>query len=135
VSRCAPAKPRILCIDDDPDISRSIELRLSEYAVKVMRGYSGTQGIWRAVSEKPDLIITDWRMPSGEGDYVLECLKRNLHTAHIPIVVLSGRPESDLPGRARHLGAVAFLRKPVPVQLLLREIRSHVRLSRKRRFN
>lgn len=120
--------PTILLVDDDPEISQTIEMRLSNYHVNVLRRFTGIQGIGEANYEKPDLIITDLRMPNGEGDEVLTCIKRNSVTAHIPVIVLSGQPGDDLPQRMLKMGAAAFLRKPVHYVDLIAEISKHIEL-------
>ena len=70
--------PTILLIDDDPEITQSIQSRLANYDVNVIRRFTGIQGISEANYNKPDLIITDLRMPLGEGEDVLSCVKRNV---------------------------------------------------------
>ncbi|MFZ5829102.1 MAG: response regulator [Planctomycetota bacterium] len=120
--------PRILCIDDDPDISRTIALRLRAYDVEVHESYRGVLGIWIALRERPDLIITDLGMPMGDGELVLDLLKRKPQTAHIPVIVLSGQRGEDLPERAHRLGAVRFLHKPVLFTELAEELARHIPL-------
>ena len=71
-------------------------------------------GYWLAVTEKPDVIITDLRMPQGEGEYVVECLKRNSDTSHIPIIVLTGIHEPGLEQRLLELGVEHTFSKPAP---------------------
>ena len=116
--------PLILCIDDDPDIVSAIEMRLRKYDLRTVGAFTGMQGIWHAANDQPDLIITDVRMPQGDGICVLECLKRNAATAAIPVIVLSGLGQQDLQGRVRNLGAVGFVRKPVDFHKLIPMIRS-----------
>ena len=74
------------------------------------------------------MIITDLRMPQGEGEYVLECLKRIADTAHIPVIVLTGERGEDLPGRLSSLGAAGFLRKPFQFDDLVGELSRHIEL-------
>lgn len=118
----------ILCIDDDPDIAGTIALRLRQYEVNVLAAFHGMQGFAIASREKPDVIITDLRMPMGEGEFVLDSLKRNSQTAHIPVIVLSGQRGDDLPGRVHRLGAVRFFRKPVLFEQLLEELSRYIPL-------
>ncbi len=118
--------PTVLCIDDDPDVSRMIELRLRSFEVKCNRAFFGTQGIWESLCEKPDAIVLDFNMPQGRGDYVLETLRRNAKTADIPVIVLTGQP--DLEPRLKRLGAQGFLKKPVHIGLLLAELSKYVDL-------
>src|SRR5882724_7657990 len=77
-------RPSILCVDDDPDITWTIEMRLKSYDVTVKRAFHGMQGIWEAVRARPDLIIMDLAMPNGDGAYILRCLRGNQETETVP---------------------------------------------------
>ena len=123
--------PTLLCVDDDPGIVAAVEMRLRPYAVSVLSSYTGMQGYWQAVERRPDLIITDLRMPQGDGSHFLECLKQNRKTADIPVMVLSGMRSNDLSGRMRHLGAAALLQKPISGKELLAAIAKHIPLRMK----
>lgn len=127
--RKSESPPTILCIDDDPDVTRSIELILSNYEVNVVRDCCGRLGICDVHEQNPDLIITDMRMPDGDGEHLLEQVKQNARTAHIPVIVLTGLSNDQLPGRMRNLGAASFLQKPVHSQTLLSEIGRFISLS------
>ena len=120
--------PTLLCVDDDPGVIAAIEMRLRPYAVSVLSSYTGMQGYWQAVERRPDLIITDLRMPQGDGAHFLECLKQNQKTADIPVMVLSGLRSDDLAGRMRHLGAENLLQKPISGNDLLAAIAKHIPL-------
>ena len=121
--------PSILCIDDDPEISRLVELRLREYEVRVLRSFHGMQGFWLAVTEKPDLIITDLNMPQGDGEYVLECLRRNSNTQGVPVIVVTGMRGPAVRQRVLELGVAGFLTKPMPMNRLLEQIFRQVKLK------
>lgn len=123
--------PKVLCIDDDPQVSEVIQYRLADYDVVVLRAYFGTQGIWLAVTQDPDVIITDLRMPQGDGGTVIECLKRNRQTACTPIIVLTGRDEPGLQRKMKENGADGYLVKPVHFSDLLRELQQFVELRPK----
>lgn len=84
-------KPVVLCIDDDPDICQCLQIQLEHLGLEVQTAHFGTHGYWDALVRRPDVIITDLRMPQGSGDYVIELLKRNPKTRNIPIIVLTGR--------------------------------------------
>jgi response regulator RpfG family c-di-GMP phosphodiesterase len=121
--------PRLLCIDDDPQISEAIRLRLNEYQVNVLCGYHGTHGFWLAMTERPDLVITDMRMPQGQGDYIVECLRNNSDTRDIPVIVLTGQREPEVIQKVRQLDVQAFLTKPVLFEHLLAVIKQHIALQ------
>jgi len=127
-----PARtPRVLCVDDDPAIVAAIEMRLKRYDVQVMGFFTGMQGYWEAITHRPDLIITDLRMPQGDGTYLLECLKQNPKTSHIPVLVFSGLRGDDLAERVKHLGAESLLQKPIRGDELVQAIARFVDLREK----
>ncbi len=123
VAGCTPRpRPCVLCVDDDSDVSLSIALRLNCYDVDVLRAQHGMQGKWLAEMSRPDVIVTDLRMPLGDGEYLVECLKKNAATADIPVIVLTGRRDAGLHARINRWGAVRLLMKPVPFAELEREL-------------
>ena len=129
LERPAPCRtPTVLCIDDDPHVSEVIQDRLEAYEVKLLRAFFGTQGIWMAVTQKPDVIITDLRMPQGDGTTVIECLKRNVQTAAIPIIVLTARHEPGLQRELEGIGASRYLTKPIHFNELLGELQRHIEI-------
>ncbi len=124
---CAVAecpKTTILCVDDDPNVSEGIARAFSRHGVEVLRAFHGMQGLWLAANQKPDAIVLDLAMPKGSGEEILDCLKRNAATAHIPVIVLTGKSDPGLQRRMQRLGADRFLAKPTPADALLSEIRS-----------
>ncbi|MDY0165216.1 MAG: response regulator [Thermoguttaceae bacterium] len=116
--------PKILCVDDDPNVSEAIARAFSRHGVEVIRAFHGMQGFWLASTEKPDAIVLDLAMPKGPGEEVLECLKRNAQTARIPVIVLTGKSNPGLERHMQRLGADRFLVKPTPADTLLAEISS-----------
>lgn len=121
---CAVAERplKILCVDDDPNVSEALARAFSRHGVRVLRAFHGMQGLWLATNEKPDAIVLDLAMPKGPGEDVLGCLKRNAETAHIPVIVLTGKNDPGLERRMRRLGADRFFAKPTSAGALLSEI-------------
>jgi DNA-binding response OmpR family regulator len=120
--------PTVLCIDDDPEISHILQLRLREFRIDVIRAYSGTQGLWLALNSHPEAIITDLAMPHGTGDFVLKSLKSNPKTAQIPVIVFTGRQNEGLYRRLENAGAAAILAKPVNFQQILDALSVHIKI-------
>jgi DNA-binding response OmpR family regulator len=114
--------PRILCVDDDPDLQTTIELRMRAYDVDVEHAYYGMQGIAEAINMHPDLILMDLAMPNGNGEYLLDCIKRNSATADIPVIVLTGMRDPSLKTCLLQAGAAVFLQKPVHFDELLHQV-------------
>jgi CheY-like chemotaxis protein len=127
-SYCDRDTPSILCIDDDPGICENIELRLRQYDVDVLRAYHGTHGLSLAITGRPDLIITDMRMPQGGGAYIVESLRRNPDTKDIPIIVLTGQRNHAFEAMANQHSADVVLIKPVQFKVLAAAIGKFVPL-------
>jgi threonine synthase len=86
----------ILIMDDNPDdallVRRFLEAR-KKYRVFIAS--NGLDGVAQAKERLPDLIITDLMMPNLDGFGVLEELKRDQRTQHIPVIVVSAKDLSD----------------------------------------
>ena len=126
------ARPvKILAIDDDPNVTKAFQRRFAAYGVEVLQAFHGMQGMSLAVTEKPDLIITDLVMPHsyGQGDDVVQCLKGREETRGIPIIVLTGQPNGYLKRQLRNLGADAYLTKPVDFEDLLELVGRFINLE------
>lgn len=123
-----PTRKKVLCIDDDPGILETLSLRLWEYDVDVLCGFHGMHGYWQAVTEIPDVVITDINMPQGPGDYVVECLKQNKTTQHIPVIVLTGQKDDALRRRMLQCGVSAYLTKPAAFDELREAIEQCIEL-------
>ncbi len=87
-----------------------------------------------AMSERPDVIITDYKMPGISGERFLMNLKYNDLTKHIPVIMITGVTfggKEDFALKRQVLGpggAVSFLNKPLDFDALLNELRRHIRV-------
>ena len=120
--------PWVLHVDDDPDMSNALKLRLEAYGVSIIQASNGMQGVRNAFSQPADVVILDYEMPNGRGDYVLERLKRNSITRHIPVFLLTGRKDPRLEARMRSLGAVGFFHKPLKFDAFLEQLGRYIPL-------
>jgi response regulator RpfG family c-di-GMP phosphodiesterase len=121
----------VLCIDDDPAIATVLSLRLRSYNVQVAMAYFGQQGIWVAVTERPDVIITDLGMPQGQGHYVVECLRNRADTQDMPVIVLTGCHDKENQKRMHALGVEHYLYKPIRFEALLDALADYISLERR----
>ena len=118
------SNPTVLVVDDDPNDLMFIQsaFRTAAAGVQVQTVNSGQEAIAylagdgkfsdRNVYVYPDFVITDLKMPDGDGFSVLEHFKRNPNWAVIPTVVLSGSQDNDDIAKAYLLGASAYHVKP-----------------------
>jgi DNA-binding NarL/FixJ family response regulator len=117
LARSAALK-KILVIDDDSRLrSQCAELlRLEGY--EVFEARNGREGVERARRDIPDLVLCDITMPEMNGHRVLETLRGEPRTAHLPFVFLTGWSEKDDVRTGMNLGADDYLVKPVvPAEL------------------
>lgn len=118
--------PKILCIDDDPEITSIIRARLEPYQVDVLRAFNGMQGFWTAVSDQPAVIVSDLNMPDGQGNYVFSRMQSHPLTREIPFIVLTGESNPAVKRTLLSLGVAAYLRKPFAITTLLNELKQYI---------
>jgi DNA-binding response OmpR family regulator len=134
-SEVAPTtRQKVLVVDDDRHLVDAIAIKLSEHGIEVLKAFSGEQGFKVAWEERPDFIVTDYAMPDGTGEYLLNRLKEADDTRHIPVMVLTAHKvdghkdfalEREFMGR---LGAVSYLAKPISLDDLVAEMARFVPL-------
>lgn len=114
---------KILIVEDDLDQTIGLTVRLKANGYQVFCAADGTTAFTQASKLQPDVIILDIGLPAGDGFKVLQWLAGIVATAVIPVIVLSGRDPVLARPQALHLGAKAFLQKPVDNDALLAAIR------------
>jgi CheY-like chemotaxis protein len=119
-----PAHPRILLVDDQPDLRLSLRFMLEHDEFLVSEASNGAQALERLAREKIDVILTDLYMPDIDGISLVRALG-SLPTRP-PIIAMSGwyAGHKDALEAARTLGSDALLEKPFTRQDLVRTIRS-----------
>ena len=116
-------RPKILLVDDDPDLLRALRLRLRANNYEVTTASDGYAAIAAAQKERPSLIILDLGLPVGDGFVVLDRLQNSDALAGIPVIVLSARDPQNNEEKALKAGAAAFFQKPADNDELLNVIR------------
>ena len=123
--------PQLLIIEDNPDVVAYLKTCLEGlYQLEV--AYNGKVGIEKALSNIPDLIISDVMMPEKDGYEVCDYLKNDERTSHIPIVLLTAKADSASKIAGLRRGADAYLPKPFDLEELL--VRLKMLLERQKRM-
>lgn len=91
-----PQHPRVLVVDDDPDIENFLASRLGKYGIDNLHAPDAVQGFRMACKDKPSVIITDNYMPDGDVRYLLYRFRSSALTADLPVFVISARKLSEL---------------------------------------
>ncbi len=102
-------KSKILIIDDAPDI---VALMLKSRGYQVDIAKDGPEGIEKAKSGHPDLILLDIMMPGMDGYEVCAKLKADPDVKEIPIIMLTARDEPEAVTRCITIGAEDYIVKP-----------------------
>lgn len=123
------SKGRILIADDEPEIVRSLTIRLKAAGYEVSTAMDGLSATKKAIQEQPELIILDIGMPAGNGHVVVERLRNIGETCHIPIIYLSARSSQEDYCKAREGGVCKYITKPFDAEVLLAAIDSQIERS------
>jgi len=113
-------KSKILLIDDAPDIA-AIMLKSRGYQVDIAK--DGLEGIEKAKSDHPDLILLDIMMPGMDGYEVCAKLKVDPDVKGIPIIMLTARDDSESVTKCFEIGAGDYIVKPFNLPALVSKLK------------
>jgi len=116
-------KPKILIVEDQPDV-RTYVRGLLEKEYRVEEAGNGLEGLEKATSTLPELIISDVMMPEMDGFMFCEKLRKNVITSHIPIVMLTALDGVESRLESLETGADAYVVKPFNKQILLTQVKN-----------
>ena len=117
-------RPRILVVDDEPQLIRVLRTGLKSRGYEVRAAADGLAGFEMFVDWHPDLVITDLAMPDVDG---LELCRRLRAVSQVPIIVLSAKGEEKTKVEALDIGADDFVTKPFGIDELLARVRASLR--------
>ncbi len=110
---------KILTCDDEKNIVRLIQVNLERQGYEVVTAYNGRECLEVVEREHPDLIVLDLMMPEMTGFEVLDALKKNPATEHIPVIMLTARTQDQDVLRGWQAGVECYLTKPFnPIELI-----------------
>jgi len=123
------AKPRILIVDDEPDLIAVLRMGLLMEGFEVLEAADGEEGLRKAQQEKPDLVVLDLMLPRMDGYQVCRTLKFDARYKSLPIFILSARPGERDKRLALEMGADLFISKPYDLKDLVTRIRQRLKLD------
>ena len=103
-------KQSILLVDDSKFLRRANELALIKAGYAVFSASDGQEGLHVAREKLPDLIVLDMMLPKLSGPQLLDALKKDSSTQHIPVIVLSSLPQAN-EAKLKQSGAAAYFEK------------------------
>ena len=116
-------KKRILVVDDEEDILSVLKFRLEANNYEVLSATDGQEGLNKARSERPDLIILDLMLPKLDGYKVCRMLKFDEGYKNIPIIMFTARDQKKDEELGKEMGADAYITKPFESEVLLEKIK------------
>jgi sigma-B regulation protein RsbU (phosphoserine phosphatase) len=122
---------KVLIVDDEPDILDLVELALRSERIEVIAAKNGFEGLEKAKSARPDLILLDLSMPGMDGFEVMEALRADPKTNDIPVIILTARAQITDKLRGLSVGADDYITKPFDLDNLV--LRVEALLPRTRR--
>jgi len=120
-------KPRVLVVDDEPQILRFLQPALEASGYAVLHAATGALALRAAANSAPDVVILDLGLPDMDGKQVLEQIRR---FSKAPVIVLSARDAEAEKIAALDLGADDYVEKPFAVGELLARLRVALRHAR-----
>jgi DNA-binding response OmpR family regulator len=123
--------PRLLIIDDRPDSVALLVSYLGDKAVEILVALDGADGVAKAFSGRPDLILLDILMPGMDGLAVCAQLKADPRTVGVPVIFLSASNAIEDKLKGFSLGAVDYITKPFSEEEVLARVFVHLHAKRK----
>ena len=115
------AKPKILVIEDEPDILEVMQYNLEREGYKVVACRNGEQGLSRIRTDNPDIVILDLMLPGMDGVEVCRQVKSDPVTRAIPIIMVTAKAEESDIVLGLGIGADDYIGKPFsPRELIAR---------------
>ena len=116
-------KYTVLVVDDNPVDLKIIVHALKDLGCKVMTAENGSEGYVKAVSHKPDIILTDCNMPYMDGVEMCRQIKEDETTKNIPVIFLTGVDSPRNVVECFALDAENFICKPINPKVLTEQIK------------
>ena len=122
-------KAKILLVDDEPSIVKMVGKRLEVEGFEVLVAMDGQDGLKKAQTENPELIILDIMLPKLNGYEVCTMLKQDTRYQKVPIIMFTAKAQDKDEKLGLECGANAYMRKPFKAQELIEKIRGLLNLQ------
>ena len=113
---------KILLVDDEPDLIDTIQCRLEANNFVVSTASNGEEGLQKAASNMPDLILLDTNMPVMNGHQMLERLRKDPDLKEIPVIMCTALCEAQDIAAASSYGISDYVTKPFDYADLIEKI-------------
>ncbi len=110
---------KIMFIDDDPMVLRMAGFIIKKCGCQILTADCGKQGLNTATEQQPNIIFVDAEMPEMNGFEVISQLKADSSVADIPVYLMSGTVTDEIKLKAKQLGAVDTVEKPLKPEIII----------------
>ena len=117
--------PRVLVVDDEPNIAELVQVALKFHGCEVSTAATGAQAIAQAESDRPDLIVLDVMLPDIDGFEV--CRRLRVTGNEVPVIFLTARDTSSDTVTGLAIGGDDYVTKPFSVEALVARVRAVLR--------
>jgi len=117
---------KILVVDDETELLKAISIRLKTCGYEVITACDGQEGLEKAKSVSPDLIVLDVLMPKMDGYEVCRMLKFDEKYKSIPVIMLTAKAQDIDKAMGKKVGADDYIIKPFETQDLIDKIKRYL---------
>jgi two-component system alkaline phosphatase synthesis response regulator PhoP len=118
--------PRILVVDDDPNMLLLIRFNLERRGWTVVTAEDGPTGLELATGQRFDVVILDLMLPGMSGFDVCRGLRAGGESRDVPVLMLTARSQMDDFEEASRVGATDYLLKPFDPMALMEQVAAHL---------
>ncbi len=120
-------RPKVLYIEDNFDNMTLVKRVLEVEGYEVIEAGSGLEGLAKAIESCPDIIITDINLPDIDGYEVTNTLKRDVGTAHIPVIAMTANVMKKDRESVFEAGCDGYIAKPIDIDVLPEQIENFLK--------
>lgn len=113
---------KVLLVDDTRTLLSLIQVYLMGWQIEFLEAKDGLEGLDKARTHKPDLVVSDVRMPGMDGFELCAAIRADRELHATPVVLLTSLNDDQSRKKGKLVGASAFLTKPVSVEELRRTV-------------
>lgn len=132
VGKKEDGRKKLLLVEDNKEFRTFLKEQLEDY-YQIIEAGDGEEGAKCAIEENPDLIISDIMMPKVDGIELCRRIKTNVHTSHIPVILLTARTADDIKINSYEVGADSYMAKPFNFDMLMVRIEKLIEQQEKRK--
>ncbi|HXV42774.1 MAG TPA: response regulator [Anaerolineae bacterium] len=120
-------KAKILYIEDNLDNMTLVKRVLEIEGYEVIEAGNGKDGLAKAISNRPDIIITDINLPDIDGYEITDTLKKGKETAHIPVIAMTANVMKKDRESVLQAGCDGYISKPIDIDELPSQIENFLK--------